>query len=142
MTKQRERIYQTIINSPRHMTAEEIFDAVRASMPGIARATVYRNLGLMERAGDIRRVRIAGEIDRFDKTLDKHEHVLCPRCGVLWDISLPWLAPKISQALGREAQRISLSIEALCDACAGVEESSRQTKDSGSAAEEEREKAR
>lgn len=118
MTRQRKLIYDTIMESPRHMTAQEIYDAVRLRMPGMARATVYRNLGLMERDGEVRRIPRPSEPDRYDRTLTPHEHVCCPRCGALEDLELPWLLQQVEQAVGRPVSGIELSVQALCSRCA------------------------
>lgn len=118
MTRQRREIFETILREPRHMTAEEIYDAVRLRMPGIARATVYRNLGLMERDGQVRRVKIADGPDRFDRTLAPHEHIFCPRCGALEDIPLPWLNERLEKELGRPVEGIEMNVRALCSRCA------------------------
>lgn len=122
MTRQRQQIYQTIMESPQHMTAAEIYDAVRARMPGIARATVYRNLGLMERDAQVRRVCMANAPDRYDRRLSPHEHILCPRCGALEDIALPGLQERIADGIGRPVLSLSLCVQALCSACAQGEE--------------------
>ncbi len=119
MTKQRRAIYAAIQASPRHMTAEEICDAARTALPGVSRATVYRNLSLMERDGQVRRVKMADAPDRFDRTLSPHEHVFCPQCGALEDLALPWLTGEIEQALGRTVAGVSLNVNALCSVCAG-----------------------
>ena len=117
MTRQREQIYAVIVATPRHMTAEEIFDAARMELPGIARATVYRNLGLMERDGQVRRVRIADAPDRYDRTLAPHGHIRCPRCGTLEDMALPELEVQIERSIGRPVQGWSLQVQALCRTC-------------------------
>lgn len=117
MTRQREQIYAVIAATPRHMTAEEIFDAARMELPGIARATVYRNLGLMERDGQVRRVRIADAPDRYDRTLAPHGHIRCPRCGALEDMALPGLEAQIERSIGRPVQGWSLQVQALCRMC-------------------------
>ncbi|MGN0776233.1 MAG: Fur family transcriptional regulator [Candidatus Ventricola sp.] len=122
MTRQRQQIYETIMESPRHMTAEEVYDAVRVRMPGIARATVYRNLGLMERDGEVRRVHMADAPDRYDRMLVPHEHILCPRCGALEDFTLPGLAEQIAERIGRPVQALNVCVQALCSTCAHQEE--------------------
>ena len=48
MTRQRRLILELMQQSPRHLTADEIFAQARTRMPNIARGTVYRNLKLME----------------------------------------------------------------------------------------------
>ncbi len=118
MTRQRAQIFQVIMESPRHMTADEIFETARVQMPGLARATVYRNLGLMVRDGQVRRVRIAGEPDRFDRVVEAHEHIHCPRCGSLEDLRVPWIRERLENELGLKVVSMSLNVEALCSRCA------------------------
>ena len=125
MTRHRQQIYDTIMESPRHMTAEEVYDAVRPRMPGIARATVYRNLGLMERDGQVRRVHMANAPDRYDRMLAPHEHILCPRCGALEDFTLPELAEQVEARIGRPVLALNVCAQALCSACARQEEKDR-----------------
>ena len=119
MTKQRQVIYDTIMDAQDHLTADEIYDRVRSVMPGLARGTVYRNLGLMERDGQVRRVRIAGEADRFDRALEPHEHAICPICGSLHDFAFPGLVEQVEAALGRPADKVELNVRAVCALCAG-----------------------
>lgn len=68
MTRQRRLILELMQQSPRHLTADEIFAQARTRMPNIARGTVYRNLKLMEQAGEIARLEMPDGADRFDKT--------------------------------------------------------------------------
>ena len=60
MTRQRRLILELMQQSPRHLTADEIFAQARTRMPNIARGTVYRNLKLMEQAGGDRPAGNAG----------------------------------------------------------------------------------
>lgn len=122
MTKQREAVYRVVRENPRHMTADEIFESARVRLPGISRATVYRNLGLMERDGQVRRVRTVGAPDRFDRTLAPHEHIRCSRCGELQDVMLGDLQALFEQRLGRKVLSFELNVSALCDACSRREE--------------------
>ena len=117
MTRQREAVMQAVLSSPRHMTADEVFEAARARLPGISRATVYRNLGLMERDGQVHRVRMAGAPDRFDRMLAPHDHIRCPRCGELQDVTLGDLRALLEERLGRPVGAYELNVSALCDAC-------------------------
>ena len=122
MTRQREAVMQAVFCSPRHMTADEVFEAARRRLPGISRATVYRNLGLMERDGQVRRVRMANAPDRFDRVLAPHEHIRCSRCGELQDAALGDLRALLEERLGRPVGAYELSVSALCDVCMRREE--------------------
>ena len=55
MTKQRQLILDIINRSCSHPSAEEIYREAKQIMPSIALGTVYRNLGLMAKDGEIRR---------------------------------------------------------------------------------------
>lgn len=127
MTRQREAVMQAVLDSPRHMTADEVFEAARLRMPGISRATVYRNLGLMERDGQVHRVRLADAPDRFDKTLSPHEHIRCSRCGEFQDVTLGGLRALLEERLGRPVGSYELNMSALCDACMREEQGKDET---------------
>ncbi|BDF59219.1 transcriptional repressor [Christensenellaceae bacterium] len=74
-----------------HPTADEVYGAVARIHPAISKATVYRNLGNMERRGLIARVKVPDGADRFDKTLEKHYHIKCRECGKIYDVDMPYL---------------------------------------------------
>lgn len=86
MTKQREIIKNIIMISPKHLTAEEIFFEARSSLPKIAFGTVYRNLGLLVKDNEIRKIDECGDIVRYDRNLIPHEHIVCSCCGRIDDI--------------------------------------------------------
>lgn len=117
MTQQRQVIYQVIRNASRHMTAGEIFQRARRHLPSIAVGTVYRNLNLMIEAGEIRRVAIAGQADRFDKTVQLHHHSICPCCGEVSDVKLSDLTKHLSRTVGRSIESYELTLRMRCDAC-------------------------
>ena len=86
MTRQRALILNIMQESPKHLTADEIFALARQRMPGIARGTVYRNLKLMEQAHEIAKLEMPDGAGRFDKTPTPHGHLYCDGCGSLQDI--------------------------------------------------------
>ena len=51
-----------------HMTAEEIFDALRQTYPKVVLATVYNNLNRLWQENLIRKVSVEGLPDRYDRT--------------------------------------------------------------------------
>lgn len=86
-------------------------------MPNIARGTVYRNLKLMEQAGEIGRLEMPDGADRFDKTAAPHGHLYCDGCGDLQDIPVIGLVREIEAAIGTEVRSYQLTIHYLCPAC-------------------------
>ena len=122
MTKQKQVILDVIMKSDRHLTADDIYFEAKKVMPSIAIGTVYRNLNIMADAGEIQRIEIAGQACRFDKTLDKHEHFYCVRCGDLMDVNLPDIKKEIEDMFGTKILSFNLSMGYVCDKCKAVEE--------------------
>ena len=50
-SQQRERIYQTVLESRAHPTAEMVYQQLKPEMPRLSLGTVYRNLQQMAREG-------------------------------------------------------------------------------------------
>jgi Fur family peroxide stress response transcriptional regulator len=74
-----------------HPTAEELYLSLRDRYPEMSRATVYRNLKVLEENGLI--VRVVGAIEggeRFDATITPHRHFICLKCGEASDIDIPY----------------------------------------------------
>lgn len=117
ITKQRKLILDIIRSSKEHMTAEEIYMKAKKIMPSIAVGTVYRNLGLMAEAGEIRRITMSNAPDRFDRSVHPHEHVICQNCGELHDISISNLKEQLEKQTGIEILGYDLSLKYICDKC-------------------------
>lgn len=84
-TPQRLAIFEVLAEARSHPSAEEVYLAVRTSMPTISRDTVYRTLALFEELGLLDRVQMSSECARFEPNLTPHHHVVCTRCGVVAD---------------------------------------------------------
>ncbi len=117
MTKQKQLILRLVQTSCAHCSADEIFQEAKKEIPSIGLATVYRNLNQLSQEGIIRRVVTVGETDRFDKTLQQHEHAVCKRCGMMRDVSVTNIASQIRLGLDNEDFTYELSIHDLCLAC-------------------------
>ena len=102
------------------MTAEEIFLLAKQRLPSLSIATVYRNLGLMVRDGEIRRVTIGGA-DRYDRNISPHDHLTCIRCGRLADVTLHDLKTALEQGTGQKIISYELNMYYVCPECAGKE---------------------
>lgn len=85
-TKQRDLVLEVVKNSCDHPSAETIFERARRVMSGISLGTVYRNLGQLSDLGLIRKIPIASDCYRYDKTLEIHAHFYCGNCGAVFDV--------------------------------------------------------
>jgi len=117
VTEQRRLISEIIKTTECHMTAEQIYMAAKAQMPSIAIGTVYRNLGLMEREGEIRRIPMPDAPDRFDKTTRLHDHLICRKCGNLEDVCIKNLMESFQEYPEIHVDSYELALYGICSAC-------------------------
>lgn len=118
MTKYAEDIYNYILETRSHPTAEQIFLALKQQNPKISQATVYNNLGALVSEGRLIRISEAGHPDRYDNT-SRHDHLICVKCGELSDETLADLTGSIQEQLGCPIRSYDLRIRWLCPACRG-----------------------
>ena len=117
MTKQRQLIFRILHESAGHMTAEQIYDAAKKEMPGLAIGTVYRNLKLMSESGDILHVPLPSAPDIYDKTAYHHDHMVCDRCGAVCDFPGNGVAEFLSEQCGEKVVSYELVVHHICDEC-------------------------
>ena len=90
-TLQREIVYQAILSMPGHVTADMVYEEIHAAHPSISRATVYRNLRMLEAEGRIMRIDVPGSADCFEAHTREHYHIRCASCGKLFDAKLKYM---------------------------------------------------
>ena len=84
--------------------------------PSIAIGTVYKHLNALAGEGLLHRITESGSPDRYDRT-ERHDHLICSRCGKIADVHLPDMQSRIEHALGREILSYDLKIRYICPAC-------------------------
>lgn len=117
MTKQRQLILDIINRSYSHPTAEDIYKEAKKTMPSLALGTVYRNLGIMTGAGEIRRLVSESSPDRYDRVAPTHDHMVCAVCGSISDTSVGDLSKDIEKCVGDEIIGYELMVKHVCDSC-------------------------
>ena len=88
LTPQRQVVLRVVTESPEHLTANEIFEAARKSLPSISFATVYNSLKYLKEAGLVREINFGKGSSRYDRETARHDHAICTRCGKLVDFDL------------------------------------------------------
>ena len=88
-SRQRQAVLDAVTARCDHPTADQIYLDVRAKDDRISRGTVYRNLALLSKSGQITHVKVP-TADRFDARLDRHYHLLCTNCGRVFDAPVPY----------------------------------------------------
>jgi Fur family peroxide stress response transcriptional regulator len=87
ITPQRTAIYQALIDSRTHPTAEELYRAVKRLHPSISPNTVYYTLGALRAAGLAHEVNYWRDRSRFDGNLALHHHLICLGCRRIEDLA-------------------------------------------------------
>ena len=90
-TPQRTAIYQTLVHSTAHPTAEDLFAKVSPAYPMLSLNTVYYTLGVLRTAGLVQEVNLGHDRARFDANLSPHHHVICLGCQTILDVMDPRL---------------------------------------------------
>ncbi len=120
LTRQREAVLAVVQEVEGHLTAREIYDRVRQRLPGIAYATVYNALAYLQEAGLIQVVNVGGGPALYDRCTDRHDHLICRRCGRVLDYTLPGLEETLDH-VARETkfriERARVLIEGICPEC-------------------------
>ena len=116
MTDNRNIILDMINKSETHLTAEEIFVALKNKSYKIALPTVYNNLNSLYRDELIRKVSIEGQPDRYDK-ITKHDHLICKRCGKLSDFKFQDLTNSLNEQLSDSIIAYDLKVIYICPDC-------------------------
>jgi len=95
-TRQRILLAKILFDGlPKHVTAEQVMNAVRKRKGRVSLATVYNTLNQFTQAGLLRSVSVDQSCTYFDTTLEPHYHFFDEVSNRLWDI--PEGSFKISQ---------------------------------------------
>lgn len=130
VTRQRMAVLEAIASCPQeHLTAEEIFDLVKASCPDIGLATVYRTIQLLGSLRLIDRVSFDDGFARYEmgSALERagkhrHHHLICMKCGRVisfQDDLLEELEAKIAASTGFRVVNHEVKLYGYCVECGG-----------------------
>ncbi len=118
-TKQRTVILSKLRDVTSHPTADEIFSMTREMLPRISLGTVYRNLELLARQGEIQCLESGVSQKRFDGNPLPHHHIRCEECGRIGDLDISVPLPDIDgiKSEGFSLTGVHILFEGVCDKC-------------------------
>ena len=123
MTPQRDVLLRVLSHTSGHPTADDLFRQVRAVLPSVSHATVYRNLQDLVRAGLIGTLERAGGATQFEINPESHHHFVCRSCGEVWDVYLEAVGVRLnrrrSPLTGFQIDRREVQLHGLCARCRG-----------------------
>jgi Fur family ferric uptake transcriptional regulator len=106
------------------LSALEIEDRLRASKRGVARASIYRILDLLQDRGLVASLEL-GDATRYeliDPAGAHHHHLLCDTCGRLMpfdDGDLERSIDRLARRLGFDTHEHEVILRGKCSACQG-----------------------
>jgi len=126
MTAPREKVLQAFLEQEGHMTAEELFEAVKRLEPGIGQATVFRTIKLLAEAGLAREACKDDGARQFEHAFRQahHDHLVCVECGAVVefvDKAIERAQDAIYRKHGYESSGHHLELLGRCPACAARE---------------------
>jgi Fur family ferric uptake transcriptional regulator len=112
-------ILHTLRAYPVHPTAVELYTRAREIMPSLSLGTVYRNLEMLTRSGEVVCLERAGTSRRFDGKTAAHGHVRCTVCGRVGDIdgALPAAVLENIRSPGFTILGMDVEFTGLCSKC-------------------------
>jgi Fur family transcriptional regulator, ferric uptake regulator len=91
LTGQRKRILDFFLQADRHLSQEDIYQALRKH--GLGRATVFRTLKMLQECKLVDHVIGSSGTPRFEVNLERphHDHLICIDCGRIQEVRWPKL---------------------------------------------------
>jgi len=124
LTEQRRAVVAAALSRKGHFSPDELAVQLYTASPSVSRATVYRLLPDLARAGLIRQVIYAEGHTHYEAVRDNahHEHLICEACGAI----LEFASPEIEEALARvcaehgfSEQHHKVEVTGRCARCTG-----------------------
>jgi Fur family transcriptional regulator, ferric uptake regulator len=118
----RERILNLFLQQKGHLSADDLFDLVRKTEPGIGRATVYRTLQWMVDADIARKVDFGEGRSRYEPSYrhPRHFHLICTRChrsSEFLSSDVEALMEEVAAARAFTPDRSVVQIYGTCEDC-------------------------
>lgn len=85
MTKARKLILETLNEGSHMLSADQIFEMLKKH--SIDRATVYRNMTILEDAGIVKKIQ-RQRTAYYERAGHHHHHVICKKCGFFEEYSI------------------------------------------------------
>ena len=106
-TPQRLAIYEALLKSKKHPTAEMLFTDLQPQYPTMSLATVYKTVDVLARLDVIRVLNINEDAFRYDAEIKDHVHIKCTVCNTVEDIPHIELDKLLEEAQHKSGYKIA-----------------------------------
>lgn len=104
-------------NRKRHLTAEQIYEALSKRAPTLSLTTVYNTLGSFAEAGLVSAITITGTETRYERASTQHHHLLCKQCGRIIDIDITCPNAQRKSIKGYKIDEVHGYFKGICKRC-------------------------
>lgn len=85
VTPQRLAIYNYLVNTNKHPSAEMVYNEIKDEFPSMSLATVYKTLSSLTLAKLIQELNVGEDSYRYDANIEFHPHIICTDCHQVYD---------------------------------------------------------
>ena len=119
MSKQKQLIFDIVMSTMSHPTADWVYHRARQKMPRISLGTVYRNLKALTDEGLILEIVASKGLSRYDANTARHSHLRCTACDRLEDLPLGDIAvtPRSRRLKNYKIIDYRVELLGLCPEC-------------------------
>lgn len=114
---QRVRIYEYLVNSAGHLTADEIYLSLSPAIPTLSKATVYNTLHHLVDVGLVQELDFMGQEKRYEVTKPAHGHFQCDHCGKIVDFNVDLRSIQIDGLENYQILNQQVFYKGLCPVC-------------------------
>ncbi|MBN1823036.1 MAG: transcriptional repressor [Endomicrobiales bacterium] len=121
ITPQRSIIYEELMKSADHPTADALYRRVRKRLANISFDTVFRTLMTFSENGIVNVVEGYGEMKRFEPDMENHHHARCVKCHKIIDFkNEAYDSIVVPQELQQRFKVLNkrVVLEGICEDCA------------------------
>lgn len=123
VTGQRMTILRYLYQSPKHITAQELFERIQPIDSAIGFATVYRFLRKLVEHDLLIEVRMGNMPARYELASEEHhDHLTCIACGAIkefYNEEIERLQKVVAVEFGFELTDHVLELQGICSSCRG-----------------------
>jgi Fur family transcriptional regulator, ferric uptake regulator len=120
-TEQQKELLDHIFAQHSHFDTDQLLDALKAASRNVSRATVYRTLGELVKAGLLKKIEIGPRtVYDHDYGYPQHEHLVCDRCKKMIEFEnaeIESIVLKIAAQHKFNPEGHSLVVRGVCSEC-------------------------
>ncbi len=122
LTPERLLLLRAIVSQAGHFDAEQMSSRLSRGRHPISRATVYRNLGLFEECGIVRKSIVGQGRGLYESVVGRepHDHIVCTSCGRIDEFEDPKVEEAqsgLARSTGYRLQGRVFEVIGICPAC-------------------------